>query len=75
MSKRKTKEEKERNRIAIDDWLENKVYEMSYESFLRIKYSLAKEEAEGLTQKEMFVRCLARFYRKKFGKWPTIFRA
>lgn len=63
-----------KNRIIIDNWFEKKVFEIPYESFLRIKFSLV-HDGEPLSGGETFIRDLARSYRNVYGKWPVIFRA
>ena len=77
MSKKLSAEERAKaakKKAVIDDWLERKAYEIPYESFIKIRYSLVQEEPKGLTQRELFIRSLARYYKKNFGKWPVIFR-
>lgn len=77
MATKKEQKKQERlakNKIVIDNWLEKKVFEIPYESFLRIKFSLVND-GEPLSARELFIRNLARSYRNVYGKWPAIFRA
>ena len=43
----KEKRSLQEKKAVIDEWLEKKAYEIPYESFLRIKYSLVQENIKG----------------------------
>lgn len=65
----------ERNRIVIDEWLENKVYEISALSFSKIKTSIRGQNFRYLQEDEKFIRNMVVAYKRIYGEWPIAFRA
>lgn len=65
----------EMNRIVIDEWLENKVYEISASSFSKIKTSIRGQNFRYLQEDEKFIRNMVVAYKRVYGEWPIVFRA
>ena len=64
------------NKVAIDNWLEIKMYQLPYSIYERIKASLTVTDPTyltHLTEQEKFIRNLALVYKKNFRTWPVVF--
>lgn len=62
----------ENNKMVINEWLENKIYEITATSFKKIKSSIGARRVDRLNEQEKFVRNLILAYKRYFGEWPII---
>jgi hypothetical protein len=62
-----------KNKEAIDNWLEMKVYQLPYATFAKIKAALYVTDISHLTEQEKFIRNLVVVYKKRFRVLPHMF--
>jgi len=63
--------EREKKQIVLDNWLRDKIYQLTDTSYKKIKSAIGSRRIDLLSQQENFLREMILIYRRTYGEWPT----
>lgn len=66
--------EREKKQIVLDNWLGDKIDQLTDTSYKKIKSAIGSRRIDLLSRQENFLREMILIYRRNYGEWPTVLK-